>query len=189
MTEVKRGGFASYSLEYVALGLLMAGPKHGYGLYQDFTHAFDLIWNAEQAKFYVVLAASEEKGYLEVTTEPQEKRPARKVYHITEAGRKAFLHWLRQPVTSMRAVRVEFIAKLRFYNILKLDGAVQLIDAQIAALQSMLGEWERSPNGQQPDKCDPFHRLVDDFRRRQARFIIEWLAACKESAGDNLFIA
>ncbi len=189
MIDTKRGGFAAYSLDFVALGLLMSGPKHGYGLYQDFSRTFDLIWRAEQAKFYVVLASLEEKGFLEVTTEPQEKRPARKVYHITDTGRRAFLSWLRQPVTSMRAVRVEFIAKLRFYNLLKLAGAAQLIDAQIAALQAMRQEWERASETRQRDNPDPFHALVDDFRKRQAAFMIEWLVACKKSSTDDLFVA
>src|SRR5512147_3144598 len=102
----KHGGFASYSLEYVALGLLMAGPKHGYGLYQDFSRAFDEIWNAEQARFYAVLTALEEKEYLQATTEAQDKRPARKVYNLTDMGRIVFLDWLQRPVTSMRAIRV-----------------------------------------------------------------------------------
>ena len=186
MTEMKRGGFATYSLEYVALGLLMCGPKHGYGLYQDFSRAFDLIWNAEQAKFYVVLAALEDKGYVQVTTELQEKRPARKVYHITDTGRSAFLNWLRQPVTSMRAVRVEFIAKLRFYSLLRLEGADDLIDGQIMALQAMLGEWQQSPHGQGRDRPDLIRTWVDDFRKRQAKFMIEWLTACKEDAKNLL---
>ena len=31
--DVKQGGFTTYPLEYVALGLLMSEPKHGYALY------------------------------------------------------------------------------------------------------------------------------------------------------------
>ena len=182
MIARKQGGFTIYPLEFVALGLLMNGPKHGYALYQDFTQAFDLIWHAEQAKFYGVLAALEEKGYLRITTELQEKRPARKVYHITEPGRSAFLGWVRQPVTSMRAVRVEFMAKLRFHSLLELTGVEQLIDNQMAALQAMLKEWEHT----EQQERDPIRAWVEDFRRRQAIFMIEWLAVCKEDA-KNLF--
>lgn len=188
MPAIKHGGFATYPLEFVALGLLMSGPKHGYALFQEFTHAFALIWRAEQGKFYGVLAASEEKGYLQITTELQEKRPARKVYHITDAGRSVFLSWLRQPVTSMRAVRVEFIAKLRLFDLLGLDGADELIDRQVAVLQAMLNEWEQSPNEQKHQGTDLIQTWVNDFRKRQATFMVEWLAACKEDVKGILTV-
>lgn len=174
----KHGGFTAYPLEFVALGLLMNGPKHGYALYRDFTLAFDLIWHAEQAKFYGILAALEEKGHLRITTELQEKRPARKVYHITASGHDAFLEWVGQPVTSMRAVRVEFMAKLRFHSLLDLGDIEKFIDHQMFALQAMLMEWEQTD---QPES-DPIRIWVKDFRRRQALFMIEWLAVCKQDA-------
>jgi len=184
MIDAKHGGFTSYPLEFVALGLLMNQPKHGYALYRDFRRAFDQIWQAEQAKFYSVLAALEEKGYLRITTELQEKRPPRKVYHITDTGRIAFLTWVRQPVTSMRAMRVEFIAKLRFYSLLRMGGARQFIDEQIATLRAMLKEWEQPTSGRGRQRADLIHGWVNDFRMRQATFMIEWLAACKEDVWE-----
>jgi DNA-binding PadR family transcriptional regulator len=186
MAVAKHGGFTTYPLEFVALGLLMNHPKHGYALYQDFTQAFDQIWHAEQAKFYGVLAALEEKGYLRTTTELQENRPARKVHHITDSGRTAFISWVRQPVTSMRAVRVEFIAKLRFYSLLRLPGADEFIDNQIATLQAMLKEWKDCPNDLQQQETDLVRAWIGDFRKRQAVFMIEWLTVCKIEV-DKLF--
>lgn len=188
MVLAKHGGFTTYPLEFVALGLLMNHPKHGYVLYQDFTQAFDLIWHAEQAKFYGVLAALEEKEYLRTTTELQVKRPARKVYHITDSGKGAFLTWVRQPVTSMRAVRVEFIAKLRFYSLLKLHGADEFIDNQIATMRTMLKEWELRPDDLKQQETDLVRAWVIDFRRRQAVFMIEWLAVCQKDVDKLLTV-
>lgn len=174
MGRVKLDGFGSYSLENAALGLLMDNPKHGYSLYQEFNKAFERIWKASQANFYAALTALEAKGYLGSIAEPQEGRPARKVYQITESGRGAFLHWLHTPVSSLRAFRVELIAKLRFFYMLRLPGAAGLIDQQHALLQQMLDEWQQPA----PDKEneDIFPELIDDFRRRQAAFMVEWLA-------------
>ena len=176
MVDSPYSGFGRYPLKYAALGLLVPGPKHGYGLYQDFIEWFGSIWKAGQTKFYLTLASLQDEGYLNVTTEPQENRPARKVYHLTDIGYETFLEWLHQPVDSMRSVRVEFIAKLRFFDRLKLPGAVALIDAQIAVLRDMLGEWERASGAR---AADPFKALVDGFRTRQARFMIEWLEAAR----------
>lgn len=174
MVDTEHSGFARYPLENVALGLLAVAPKHGYGLYQDFETYFGSIWKAGQTKFYVALASLQEDGYLSVTTEPQENRPARKVYHLTEKGRTAFLEWLREPVRSMRAMRVEFIAKLRFFDLLELPGAQELIDKQIEVYGQMLDEWE----GEMQE--DTFEALVYDYRLRQARAIVEWLEAARD---------
>lgn len=175
MGKRSHSGFVEYPLETIVLGLLVAGPKHGYGLYRDFTRAFARIWKAGQAKFYVALSAAEEKGYLQATPEPQEHRPPRKVLHLTETGREVFFEWLHQPVLSMQAMRVEFIAKLRFFDLLGLPGAGELMDEQIDVLKEMLSEWEHPPAG-----GSPFNALVDDFRARQARFMIEWLDAARQ---------
>lgn len=176
MSKDTQGGFSSYSLDHVALGLLMPGPRHGYDLYREFTEQFHLIWKAGQARFYGMLNQLQADGLLDVTIEPQEGRPPRKVYHLTGAGRSAFLDWLHEPVQSMRGVRVELIAKLRFFNLLRLPGAEQLIDRQIGIFQAMLDEWERDESR----SSDPFFDVVREFRIRQAHFLIDWLADCRE---------
>lgn len=177
MSDTRHSGFGKYPLKIAALGLLMAGPKHGYQLHLDFSELFDQIWKAGQTKFYVALNALENDGLIEATTEPQEGRPARKVYHLADTGRELFLDWLYMPVRSMRAIRVELIAKLRFIDLLGLPGVERLIDEQITVLQTMLGEWQEV--SQAGDEAGPFPSVVIDFRRRQAQFIIEWLEASR----------
>ena len=102
---------------------------------------------------------------------------------LIEAGQEAFLKWLRQPVSSLRAFRVELIAKLRFFNLLAMPGAAELIDQQFACLQHMLDEWQQPPAGE--NSPDLFPDLVDDFRRRQAAFLVEWLAAWRDQFQDT----
>jgi len=180
MPASKQSGFSSYSLENAALGLLMSDSKHGYGLYQEFAKTFERIWKAGQANFYAALTRLEAAGQLQSTAEPQEGRPARKIYEITEEGRDAFLHWIHTPVSSLRAIRVELLAKLRFFYILQLPGALELIDEQIALLRHMIGEWERPVEAQDNVDQDAFHELVDDYRKRQAVFIANWLTDWRE---------
>ena len=181
MAKRQRSAFIQYPLEPVVLGLLIAGPKHGYELYRDFTRIFARIWKAGQAKFYVALTAAEEKGYLRATLESQESCPTRKVLHLTESGRKVFFEWLQEPVLSMQAMRVEFIAKLRFFDLLDLPGADALIDEQISVLEEMLAEWDQRAQGK-----SSFDALVEDFRARQARFMIEWLAAARQRLAQTV---
>ena len=179
MAKRQEHGYATFPLDRVVLGLLMGGPKHGYELYQDFVAAFGPIWKAGRSKLYAVLSDLNAENYLGVTTQPQDDRPPRKIYHLTEAGRQAFLDWVYEPVRPMRSIRVEFLAKLRFFYLLNLQDAYRLLDAQIVICQSELdrivGQYSEDYPGD-----DPFYDLLSDFRQRQIALIIDWLDACKQ---------
>jgi DNA-binding PadR family transcriptional regulator len=173
----------SFPLDYIALGLLMAGPRHGYELYQDFADEFGSIWKAGRSKFYAVLSSLEERGCLSMTLEPQPNRPPRKVYQVTETGHAALLDWLYRPVTPLRRVRVELLAKLRLLDLLGLSDVGRLLDAQTAACQAQL---ERLAEAEHAEH-DRLNKLVFQFRRCQIQAMLEWLEVCRASlvTGDQ----
>ncbi len=177
MANPKVRNLPGFPLEYAALGLLMSGPKHGYQLYQDFCGEFHLIWKAGQAAFYAALAMLEGRGLLMASAEPHEGRPPRKVYSITDKGRADFMEWLQRPVTPLRAFRVEFVARLRFFSLLHLPGARALIARQVELLQGLLDEWEHAAISSSAAPGDPFPEAVYDLRKRQAQAMIAWLLA------------
>jgi hypothetical protein len=75
---------------------------------------------------------------LEATLEEQENYPDRKVYHITPAGRAAFLQWMEKPVKNTRLIRVEFLAKLFLAQLLGSEMIKRVIDTQLEACQAQL---------------------------------------------------
>ena len=176
MVKRKRTGFGTYPLRYLALGLLMGGPAHGYQLDQTLGEVFGMIWKAGQTKLYVTLSNLEKEGLLRIEKERQENRPDRKVYHLTQAGRNEFQEWVTRPVNSLRAARVELLAKMRFYHWLKLPGVEKLIHAQQQIYQIMINEWQEDKVREE----DTFLRQVYDFRINQALFILNWLASFQE---------
>jgi PadR family transcriptional regulator AphA len=178
MAKRQEQGYATFSLDKVALGLLVSGPKHGYELYQDFVAAFGPIWKAGRSKFYAILSDLNVETLLSVTIQPQDDRPPRKIYHLTETGRQTFLDWVYEPVRPMRSIRVEFLAKLRFFYLLDLQNPYRLIDAQIAICQAELDRFASQGSENRPDD-DPFYDLLSSFRQRQVALIIDWLNACK----------
>lgn len=163
-------------LEYAALGLLMRGPQHGYQLHQDFQRCFGSIWHCGRSQFYAALKALEAAGLATSSLEPQEGRPPRHVLHITPAGREAFLQWLNAPVLSVRQMRVEFLSKLRLFDLLGLAGAPALIEAQIAVCDERLARLEAA---RQAGKSDDFDELVYAFRKGQLEAVRTWLEQCR----------
>lgn len=86
------------SLEYAILGFLNYKPLSGYDLKKIFDTSVQHFWSADQSQIYRTLARLTEEDWARVEVVPQDDRPDRKVYHITQAGREALLAWLRGPL-------------------------------------------------------------------------------------------
>src|SRR5215207_5283006 len=107
---------AALTIEYALLGYVYERPVHGYEIYQQLSAATGLwqVWHLKQSQLYALLTKLEEAQYLAATLQPQDARPPRKIYHLTETGRNAYENWLTTPVTHGRQMRIEFLAKLYF---------------------------------------------------------------------------
>jgi DNA-binding PadR family transcriptional regulator len=164
-------------LEQALLGFLTQEPMHGYDLHRRARDELGLIWHMGISNVYGALKQLEQANLVESTLSSQDNRPARKVYRITRAGRKSFRDWAKQPIPSIRHLRVEFLAKLYFLHTLGLKGTEELIAAQEAICQERLEQIKQDTAG-----CEPqdFDRLVFDFRRRQIKAILGWLKTCQK---------
>ncbi len=69
------------------------------------------MWTALPSQIYPELGKLEQQGMLtHYVVEQQDHRPDKKVYEITEAGRKALRQWVTEP-TPAASIRDEFILK------------------------------------------------------------------------------
>lgn len=82
------------SLKYAILGFLEIRSLTGYDLKKGFDGSVQHFWPADQAQIYRTLNKLSETGLVSVELIPQEGKPDRKVYHITENGRSALHTWL-----------------------------------------------------------------------------------------------
>ena len=57
--------------------------------------ALEATWRVSTSQLYVLLKRLEQGGWLASSPESQSSRPAKRVFHLTGAGRKAFLAWLK----------------------------------------------------------------------------------------------
>jgi len=167
---------ATVSPQPVLLGLLMTEPKHGYELHQEFNLNLGRVWEIGLSQLYAQLKLLEEAGLLTAQTEPQLNRPPRKVYHLTSEGRDVFLDWVRRPTPYLRHIRVEFLARLYFFQELSLPGLEQLVAEQKTVCQAQVERFERLTG----ETGDQYRRLVLDFRRGQLEAVIQWLDRCLE---------
>ncbi len=172
--------------EWALLGLLTQKPMHGYELHRYFTDpsALGQVWYLGLSQMYKLLKGLEKQGYVEVNVELQDSYPARKVYHITPAGRAAFLQWMEEPVNNTRLIRVEFLAKLFLAQLLGTEMVERVIGTQLEACQAQLARLQEKATPADWDlgtgeRDLTFEHLVFSFRRGQIQAVIDWLKYCR----------
>ena len=159
------------------VGLLMAGPAHPYSIYREMNDSLGRVWRIGRANLYARLKRAELDGLVGVETAEQESAPDRNVYRITDKGRKVFLAWLCGSSERVRDIRLEFLARLYFFRRLDLDGLENAIELQKSVLASRIKSLENEII-QAAQSHDDYWRLVLEFRRSEAKAVIEWLDAC-----------
>ena len=167
--------------EYALLGFLRRRPMHGYEIHQQLSDptGLGLVWRLKQSRLYALLAKLEERGYVTTTLEPQDSRPPRKMFQLTDLGQEAYLTWIQAPVERGRRLRLDFMAKLYFSQQESATAVQSLISRQRTACQSWLAE-EQSLAKDLPDN-QPFDWLVHEFRISQTRAMLAWLDTCEEA--------
>jgi PadR family transcriptional regulator, regulatory protein AphA len=138
---------------------------HGYEIYQRLSQPAELwqVWRLKQSQLYALLTKLEEEQYLIATLQPQDARPPRKIYSLTEAGRAAFQHWLTTPVAHGRQMRLEFLAKLYF---------AYRQPPWLAELR------EKAPSAAE---AQPFAYAVHQFRLSQIEAFLAWITTCRQT--------
>jgi len=99
----------------VLLGFLMRQSMTGYDLKKVFSISFSFFSGLSYGSIYPALKKMTDQGLISKQLEIQDGAPNRKVYTITDAGRKAFLDALRSPLTPDRP-KNSFLMRLFFFG-------------------------------------------------------------------------
>ncbi|MBN1993763.1 MAG: PadR family transcriptional regulator [Anaerolineae bacterium] len=168
------------TIEYALLGLLRPQPGYGYEIYRQLADptGLGLVWRVKQSKVYALLDKLEQRGYVSQTLEPQESLPPRKMFALTELGRRAFLDWAQSPVDRGRGFRLDFLAKFYFARQEGDTVARTLLERQQAACRNWLAEQQILAEGLADSH--PFDWLVHQFRISQIKAMLDWLNTCRE---------
>jgi len=157
--------------EYVLLGTLMSGPKHGYEIRQFLGSALGSTWQVGTSQIYNLFKRLEWEGLVISSLETQVDRPPKRVFSLSEAGKKSFLVWLHCLTEHVRDLRIEFLAKLFFFQRLSLKGGDKLINGQLRVLNKAKERIQQRYG----KEGDPYDRLVLDFKMSTVDAWLEWL--------------
>ena len=103
-------------LKYILLGLLDYRPMSGYDLENWISVSAGNFWHAKLSQIYTTLKSLEASGHVVSHIEPQEGRPDRRVYQITEMGQGDLRTWLREPITDLATKKDSLLVKIFFQS-------------------------------------------------------------------------
>jgi PadR family transcriptional regulator, regulatory protein AphA len=162
--------------DFPVLGFLFRGPAHGYDLCREMRERLGEVWRLRTSHIYALLAGLEKDGLVRHERVDQETRPAKKVFSITDEGRLAFLVWVRSPVTNVRDIRLDFLAKLYFSRFDSPTALVDLIANQLSVCRSNI---KRLTNSRLLCKTDT-ERAALDYRLAMLSAVEAWLIGLSE---------
>lgn len=116
------------ALAHAILASLVNSPCSGYDLAKEFDGSVGFFWAASHQQIYRELSKLEAQGWIASQTIPQQGRPDKKLYQVTELGKKQYCEW---------------IAQASLPTPIKDDLLVKIFAGYVASPQTILTELER----------------------------------------------
>jgi DNA-binding PadR family transcriptional regulator len=168
------------SLKFSILGLLHYRDLHGYRIKEIIEKNFGHMWTINFGQIYPNLKKMLEEQLIDVREQNiiGEKGPPRKLYSITEKGKKVFSEWLSSTPEREMMLRDPFLMRFVFLGFGDKGQALKLIDEQLEAYRSQLavrednlGRWKQN---------DIYVNLMAELGIKMNRFFLEWLEDARE---------
>jgi PadR family transcriptional regulator AphA len=128
-------------LSHAILGFLDYQPMSGYDLKKLFDQSVAHFWSATQSHIYKALENLEEEGMVESQVIPQEGKPNRKQYKITEAGRAELRRWVSTPLP-VEAKREAWLIQIFFAHNITNAEIASLFENRIERLRKSLSQFQ-----------------------------------------------
>jgi len=158
------------AVTWAVLGLLSQRPRSGYDVKQAVDRTIRHFWAASYGQIYPELRRLEERGWIAGTDGSRGAR-SRRVYAITEQGRRALRDWLAGPETRIE-LRDESLLRLFFADGAPRENALGLLHARREGYRQMLGYLRSLDDGTGPDP--DFVDLVYRWGLDYCEWGVEW---------------
>ena len=166
-------------MRYPFLALLARRPAHGYELKQELEARFGALLPAINAgQIYTTLGRLERDGLVRGRGVAQDGRPNKRVYELTEEGRRTLAEWVETPAPGVR-VKDEFFMKLVLAGATGVADPKALIDRQRREYLQSLRDLDRLAAGVSANG-DPAALLLVEGAALHLRADLEWLDLCEQ---------
>ncbi|MDG9719661.1 PadR family transcriptional regulator [Streptomyces sp. DH24] len=131
------------SLKYAVLAALLEGEASGYELSKVFDVSLANFWPATPQQLYRELERLERDGLIEARVVRQERRPNKRMFTLTEAGREDLRAFAVEPPRRPVAIRDEFMIKIQAMDGTDPERTRALIEERMSWARGKLGRYQR----------------------------------------------
>jgi DNA-binding PadR family transcriptional regulator len=168
-------------IEILILRRLRSGPAHGYELRKRVEQTTGVVMHNNS--LYPALRRFEEAGAVTKTAQPQEGRPPRLVYTLTEVGHE-LLHDMIADLPPEQAVNdAEFVARLGQFSLLNSSERAVVLAARTRAVREQLAHFHVMRD-LATERGEPWGALVTSELIRRHERELAWLAELGELAAQ-----
>ena len=166
-------------MRHAVMALLAKEPAHGYELKVALEQTFGAAYPAlNVGQIYTTLSRLERDGLVRGTDIAQRRRPNKRVYELTAAGREQLREWVDEPVEGPR-LRDDFFTKLVLVPRAGLADRSELIDRQrrryLRAVHELVALAEQGDVA-----AEPAAALLVEGAVLHLKADLEWLDRCEE---------
>ena len=146
------------SLAHTILATLGSESYSGYDLWKKFSQTSKYYWQATQQQIYRELGKLEKEGAIISELIPQEGRPNKKLYRVTEEGITKLKTWLLEPGEPM-TIREELLVKVIASELVPKSVILQEIERHRQIHLQKLSEYKDIKQQEFPDTSQLSYRL------------------------------
>ncbi|MEU1178554.1 PadR family transcriptional regulator [Streptomyces sp. NPDC005820] len=131
------------SLKYAVLASLLEGEASGYELAKLFDVSFANFWSSTPQQLYRELERLAQDGLIEARVVQQERRPNKRMFTLTEAGRTDLDAFAATAPRRPTAIRDELLIKIQAVDGVDPGAGLALIEERLGWARAKLARYRR----------------------------------------------
>ena len=173
-------GRQDLSFKYAILGLLADGPRHGYELKALYEDQLAPSVKLNFGQIYTSLDRLRRDGWVDQDLVSQQERPDKKVYALTDKGRRHLDEWLDAPTPPNLDLRNETFVKLMLARRLAQLNPLEILRVEKRACLARLHEMAQA-RARAKDEEEPLQTiLLLDLAVLRLEAFMKWLENCDD---------
>ncbi|MDV2884649.1 PadR family transcriptional regulator [Alkalihalophilus pseudofirmus] len=174
------------SLRYALLGIISKKPVTGYDVVRIFKQQMVYFWSSTHSQIYTELHKMEKEDLIEHELVIQGTSPNKKVYHLTDSGKKDLIRWAMEEPLKPAKIKDEFLIKATIFPVLTVIEINKLLDEVIEReerILSMTKQWKEHFDTQA--ERDAGTMLTVEYGIRYSEMYLEWCKWAKQYIHEN----
>ncbi|HIK44287.1 MAG TPA: PadR family transcriptional regulator [Leptolyngbyaceae cyanobacterium M65_K2018_010] len=170
------------ALSHAILSALTERPCSGYDLAKQFDGSVGFFWHASHQQIYRELTKLEQQGLVTAEAVPQEGRPDKKLYQVTEAGQALLRDWIAQP-SKGSPLKDELLVKLFVGYLVPPETAIAMLQQERSHHAATLEEYQAIEQRYfaKPAAMTPAGQFQYITLRNGIHYETAWLTWCDET--------